>query len=711
MNVRFFAGTKADYLNLPSPKNPLGLYFCADTQELFWADRLLTDGVRVVPTQQDLPELQKAADGIVYYVTETRNGYVLAPDRSKWLQTIYAPATDTSKVPEDEIYNTVTTVGAVRDIENKIYSTVNSLDERVADIELNISEAGIKAISFAGYTLVETDSGVFTIDRASARQALGFIVPEGQELDEVEFATKAFVENRLESLQSINPDEYAKLADLEGLVTKSEIDTLIVNKADKEHTHTEYLTAIPEEYITESELLNKGYLTSIPAEYITEAELDSKGYLTQHQSLDGFATETWVESKNYLTAEQSLSTYATKEELANAIDSIEHPTVDLTGYVTKTELDGFIKEIPAEYVTESELAAKGYLTEHQDLSEYAKKTDLPTVPTKVSELENDTKFITEVNLVDYAKKSDIPVDYITSAELQEELNKIEHPSTDLTNYVTKDEIDGFISEIPEEYVTETELTTKGYLTEQNLSGYATESFVTEAIANIDVPKVNTKDFVTLETFAQTLGSKANEVPFNTDKFVTNPIGNFVTGETLKGLSIAEIFAKILGLTDVAPLPPDIEVSIKDKILNNELSLYVLNESGELVEEPYKFNTFEGVTANSTPTETCFYVIKNSAGEPEYGYQHITETKEMYYIVALPTDFILGETTKLMTWDAASGTWIDVDASTLTNNYEAISNALAEVDLVLPTLEGYTFWADLNQVDPGVQYRFVITEEV
>lgn len=36
-----------------------------------------------------------------------------------------------------------------------------------------------------------------------------------------------------------------------------------------------------------------------------------------------------------------------------------------------------------------------YLTEHQSLEEYAKKTELPTVPTKVSELQNDSEFITK----------------------------------------------------------------------------------------------------------------------------------------------------------------------------------------------------------------------------------------------------------------------------------------------------------------------------
>ena len=72
MNVRFFNGTREMYDSIQSP-NPLALYFCTDTNELFLGSKLLTDGMRVVPTKADLPEPTKAADGVVYYVTETRN--------------------------------------------------------------------------------------------------------------------------------------------------------------------------------------------------------------------------------------------------------------------------------------------------------------------------------------------------------------------------------------------------------------------------------------------------------------------------------------------------------------------------------------------------------------------------------------------------------------------------------------------------------------
>jgi hypothetical protein len=125
-NVRFIKTTKQKYINRDS-YDPTALYFCEDTGEMFKGEVLFTDGIRVIPTRADLPECKYAADGVVYYITETRNGYTLSPDRTEWLQTIYAPVTDAYTVPESEIYNTVTTVGAVTDIEAKIYERIEEV--------------------------------------------------------------------------------------------------------------------------------------------------------------------------------------------------------------------------------------------------------------------------------------------------------------------------------------------------------------------------------------------------------------------------------------------------------------------------------------------------------------------------------------------------------------------------------------------------------
>lgn len=132
-NVRFVRTTKDKWLKKES-YDSLALYFCEDTNEIFKGSQVYTDGIRVIPTKADLPKCPCAADGVVYYIAETKSGYMLSPDRTEWLQTIYAPVTDITSIPESEIYNTVTTVGAVRDIENAIYSYVDQEIANVGDV-------------------------------------------------------------------------------------------------------------------------------------------------------------------------------------------------------------------------------------------------------------------------------------------------------------------------------------------------------------------------------------------------------------------------------------------------------------------------------------------------------------------------------------------------------------------------------------------------
>ena len=144
--VRFYLGTREQYNNI-AEKNPLALYFCEDTAELFRGDQCISDGIRVIPTHDELPEISVAADGIVYFVHDSGNGYMVSPDRTEWLQTIYAPAMDAYEVPESEIYKTVTTVGAVRDIEAKIY-------KRIEEVSIG---GGIGSLKPVDGTIVITD--------------------------------------------------------------------------------------------------------------------------------------------------------------------------------------------------------------------------------------------------------------------------------------------------------------------------------------------------------------------------------------------------------------------------------------------------------------------------------------------------------------------------------------------------------------------------
>ena len=265
------------------------------------------------------------------------------------------------------------------------------------------------------------------------------------DLDLSDYYTKAQIDKKLGEIEEGD-------IDLTNYYTKAQID----NKG--------YLTSIPKEYVTESELAAKKYISAIPSEYVTESELEER-LKDVDVDLTGVATESWVEGKGYLNSsevdkkiedavlkEVDLSSYYTKQQIDNKgfITSIP------SEYVTESELEskGYISAIPTEYVTESELESKGYLTREDvgdidvDLSDYYTKEQI-----------DGKNFVTNGDLVMKG--------YATKEEVQTEVSKI-----DLTDYYKKGESDSkyqpkgsYLTSIPSEYVTETELSGKGYATQ------------------------------------------------------------------------------------------------------------------------------------------------------------------------------------------------------------------------------------------------------
>lgn len=151
-----------------------------------------------------------------------------------------------------------------------------------------------------------------------------------------------------------------------------------------------------------------------------------------------------------------LSNYYTKPEVDEKINAIPQP--DLTEYAKKSEIpdvSGFLTEVPSEYVTETELDAKGYLTQHQSLSDYAKKSEL---------------FSKDYN--DLTNKPTIPsIEGLASTKyVDDKVAAIVVPSLD--GYATEQWVEG-----------------KGYLTQhQSLADYSTttqvQSMINTAIAGI-----------------------------------------------------------------------------------------------------------------------------------------------------------------------------------------------------------------------------------
>lgn len=100
--------------------------------------------------------------------------------------------------------------------------------------------------------------------------------------------------------------------------------------------------------------------------------------------VSGFATKDDLAGKADKSDIPDTSAFATKDDLAGKADKSEIPTVP-TRTSQLTNDSGFITDIPSEYVTEKELADKGYLTEHQDVSGKADKSEIPDVSGFVSQ--------------------------------------------------------------------------------------------------------------------------------------------------------------------------------------------------------------------------------------------------------------------------------------------------------------------------------------
>ena len=104
-----------------------------------------------------------------------------------------------------------------------------------------------------------------------------------------------------------------------------------------------------------------------------------------------------------LTASSNLDATKLVGNVPNATKAIQDGNGDVIvdTYAKKTDIPSL-----SGYATQTWVENKGYLTEHQSLAAYALKTEIPTVPSKVSAFENDVGYLTaHQSLEDYATKS------------------------------------------------------------------------------------------------------------------------------------------------------------------------------------------------------------------------------------------------------------------------------------------------------------------
>nr|DAT11132.1 MAG TPA: GENERAL CONTROL PROTEIN GCN4, NOR1 BINDING PROTEIN, ALPHA/BETA COILED.6A [Caudoviricetes sp.] len=237
-------------------------------------------------------------------------------------------------------------------------------------------------------------------------------------VDKLDVLTKEVLAAELEKAKST----YALKSDLSEFVRTSDISDVV-------------RTAALNDYQLKSEMPN--------VVEIVNNTVDSKGFLTTHQSLVDYAkkselpidyvsnskleelkTQLTIDTSNFATKQElqevsnrqvtiDTSNLATKQELEQVRNN--QPTVDTSNLATKEELNQLRGSQPNvdNLVTKDELRDKHYLTEHQSLEEYAKKSELPQpyndtdIKSRLTTLENRPAGSGDIDLSNYVKKHEL----------------------------------------------------------------------------------------------------------------------------------------------------------------------------------------------------------------------------------------------------------------------------------------------------------------
>ena len=212
----------------------------------------------------------------------------------------------------------------------------------------------------------------------------------------------------------------------------------------------------------------------------------------------------------------------TKEVLAGELEKAK------STFALKTDLSEFVRTSDITDVVRTET-----------LNNYQLKSEMPNVVEIVNNTVDSKGFITtHQSLVDYAKKSELPIDYVSNAKLEElktqltidtsnfatkqELQAISGSQqiVDTSNLVTKDELNSknYLTEHQslEDYVTKNELDNKHYLTtHQDISNLATKQELQE-VSNRQVT-IDTSNLATKQELEQV---RNNQPTVDTSKLVT-----------------------------------------------------------------------------------------------------------------------------------------------------------------------------------------------
>lgn len=341
-------------------------------------------------------------------------------------------------------------LGAKAPLDHRI--VVDTIADRDAHVTGNRAYEGM-------IVFVKEDQTTYQLvmqDQEDGPKALGWKVFGADAVDLSEYAKIQYVDQQIANAVTggkLDLSAYAKVADvntaLAGKVDKvsgksliddteierlksvdnyddTEVRGLIASKANADHVHSyNDLTDKPvipsiEGLATETYVDGKvsDLVNGAPEAMDTLKELSDA--IKAHQSVydayvqtvsDNLAKKVDKEEGKSLVADTDIAKiheHANKEEL-DKIQVGDKAKWDAKADADHNHDDVYLKEVPAEYVTETELAAEGFLKQHQDISHLAVKADVDAALAKKAPLDHTHDFADLENAPDmelYAKVAD-----------------------------------------------------------------------------------------------------------------------------------------------------------------------------------------------------------------------------------------------------------------------------------------------------------------
>ena len=377
------------------------------------------------------------------------------------------------------------------------------------------------------------------------------------------------VKERLTTLENKQPVDLSNYATKEELRNISGSQPTVDNFVTKEELENKHYISDISNLATKDELqeVRNNQPTIDTSHLVTRDELEEKHYLTTHQDLSEYAKKSELYNDSDLKARVEVLEQKTDKDtvyddtpLKERVTALESKAIEGGAYDDKpirdrldvleakhdndtiyddTEVKRRLTELESKpavdtsvFVTDDKLASKGYLTEHQDLTPYALKSEIP-------QPYNDSPLTERVTALESKEDKDTKYD---DTDLKNRVTTLENKaSVDLSNYVTKEE---FTNSIPfplyETYSTDTlkeTLEENVYLTSpENVARNAGKIYVNESAHAVKVFKGDIANEKTVDLDV-VMYSVANSLPDGyTLSDVEDDINNKVTFLSNKNFS-------------------------------------------------------------------------------------------------------------------------------------------------------------------------------